>query len=224
LKQAKTVVTKFHSPPRRHINRSSSPKASTFHPKVTAAETPMINVVKGNWGNPQHALKDKDLSLTKPAQDLSHTTRPIAPIIEDWVSDSENESETKVPQFVPSFVHFSKHVKSPRHSVQPIEISIPAATPATSSLKSNSSGKRRNRKACFVCKSVDHLIKDCYYHTKKMAKPTPRNYAYRGNHKQNASLTHKNPQKHMIPTVVLPQSKLVFNTAVRPVSPAMPKL
>nr|GFC27521.1 hypothetical protein [Tanacetum cinerariifolium] len=44
------------------------------------------------------------LSITKPEQDLSHTTRPSAPIIEDWVSDSEDESETKALQFVPSFV------------------------------------------------------------------------------------------------------------------------
>nr|GEV53291.1 hypothetical protein [Tanacetum cinerariifolium] len=37
------------------------------------------------------------LSPTKPEQDLSHTTRPVAPIIEDWVPDSEDESETKAP-------------------------------------------------------------------------------------------------------------------------------
>nr|GEZ73573.1 hypothetical protein [Tanacetum cinerariifolium] len=42
-----------------HINRSPSPKASTFPLKVTAAKAPMVNAVKGNWGNPQHALKDK---------------------------------------------------------------------------------------------------------------------------------------------------------------------
>nr|GEU59821.1 hypothetical protein [Tanacetum cinerariifolium] len=114
---------------------------------------------------------NSQLSPTKSAQDFSHTTRPIAPIIEDWVSDSENESETKAPQFVPSFVQSSKHVKSFRHSVQPIETTIPAATPAPASPKSPSSGKRRNRKACFVCTSVDHLIKDCDYHTKKMAQP-----------------------------------------------------
>nr|GEU35245.1 ribonuclease H-like domain-containing protein [Tanacetum cinerariifolium] len=50
-RQAKTVVTKPYSPPRRHIHRSPSPKASTFPPKVTAAKALM--------GTPQHALKDK---------------------------------------------------------------------------------------------------------------------------------------------------------------------
>nr|GEV36414.1 hypothetical protein [Tanacetum cinerariifolium] len=52
------------------------------------------------------------LSPTKPAQDLSHTNRPTAPIIEDWVSDSEDESETKAPRIVPSFVQSSKQVKT----------------------------------------------------------------------------------------------------------------
>nr|GEX19446.1 putative ribonuclease H-like domain-containing protein [Tanacetum cinerariifolium] len=73
LRQAKIVVTKPHSPPRRHITRSPSPKASNFPLKVTAAKATMVNVVKGvhgkwEWkpkcpildhGNPHHALKDK---------------------------------------------------------------------------------------------------------------------------------------------------------------------
>nr|GFB03877.1 ribonuclease H-like domain-containing protein [Tanacetum cinerariifolium] len=50
-RQAKTVITKPHSPPRRHINCSSSAKASNFPPQVTAVKVPQ--------GNPQHALKDK---------------------------------------------------------------------------------------------------------------------------------------------------------------------
>nr|GEX28495.1 hypothetical protein [Tanacetum cinerariifolium] len=47
---------------------------------------------------------DNELSPTKPVQDLSHTNRPTTPIIEDWVSDSEDESKTKAPQIAPSFV------------------------------------------------------------------------------------------------------------------------
>nr|GEU49446.1 putative ribonuclease H-like domain-containing protein [Tanacetum cinerariifolium] len=171
-----------------------------------------------------HSAFNVQLSPTKPDQDLSHTTRPTSPIIKDWVSNSEDESETKAPQIVPSFIQSSEQVKSPRYSVQPVETYIPAATPTPASPKSASSGKRRNRKSCFVCKSVDHLIKDYDYHAKKMAQPTPRNYAHRGNHKQYAPLTHINPQKHTVPTAVLTQSKLVFNTAVRPVSAVMPKI
>nr|GEW11984.1 hypothetical protein [Tanacetum cinerariifolium] len=166
-----------------------------------------------------HPAFTVQLSPTKPAQDLSHINRPTTPIIKDWVSDSEDESETKAPQIVPSFVQSSEQVKTPRHSVQPVKTSISAATPKPASLKSNSSGTRRNKKACFVCKSVDDLIKDCDYHAKKMAQPTPRNYVHMGNHKQYASLTLTNPHKHMVPAAVLTQSKPVSFTAVGPVVP-----
>nr|GEX27674.1 ribonuclease H-like domain-containing protein [Tanacetum cinerariifolium] len=56
-------------------------------------------------------------------------------------------------------------------------------------------------KHAFVCKSLDHLIKDCDYHEKKMAQPTVRNHAHR----------------------VLTQSKPVPITAVRPLTTAVPK-
>nr|GEW33720.1 putative ribonuclease H-like domain-containing protein [Tanacetum cinerariifolium] len=165
-----------------------------------------------------------ELSTTKPEQDLSHTNRPTAPIIEDWVSDSEDESETKAPQIVPSFVQSTEQVKSPRLSIQHAETSIPTATTKPASPNPTSNGKRMNRKACFLCKSLDHLIKECDYHEKKMAKPTARNHAHRGNHKHYASMTHQNPQKHMVPAAVLTQSKPVYVTAVRPVSTAVPKI
>nr|GEY70911.1 reverse transcriptase domain-containing protein [Tanacetum cinerariifolium] len=110
------------------------------------------------------------------------------------------------------------------HSAFNVETSIPAATPKLASLKPASSGKRRNRKACFVCKSMDHLIKDCDFHAKKIAQPTPRNHAHRGTLKQYAQLTHTNPQKHMVPVVVLTQSKPVSITTVRPVSVVVSKI
>nr|GEZ36346.1 hypothetical protein [Tanacetum cinerariifolium] len=45
-RQAKTIITKPNSPPRRHINRSPSPKASNFPPKVTAVKASMVNAAK----------------------------------------------------------------------------------------------------------------------------------------------------------------------------------
>nr|GEY40280.1 hypothetical protein [Tanacetum cinerariifolium] len=125
-----------------------------------------------------HSAFNVQLSPTKPDQDMSHKNRPTAPIIEDRVSDFEDEFETKAPQIVP------------------------IATPKPASPKPTSNGKRRNRKACFVCKRLDHLIKDCDYHEKKMAQPTTRNHAHK----------------------VLPQFKPVFITAVRPVSTDVPKI
>nr|GEW31333.1 hypothetical protein [Tanacetum cinerariifolium] len=75
------------------------------------------------------------LSPTKPDQDLSHTHRPSAPIIKDWVSDSEDESETKPPQNVPNFVQSIKQVKSPRPSIQHVDTSIPTANSKTTNPK-----------------------------------------------------------------------------------------
>nr|GEV28178.1 retrovirus-related Pol polyprotein from transposon TNT 1-94 [Tanacetum cinerariifolium] len=129
-------------------------------------------------------------------------------------SSSDNEN-------VPSFVQPSKQVKTPRPSVQHVETSIP---PKPASPKPTSNGTRKNRKACFMCKSLDHLIKDCDYHDKKIALPTARNHAHRGNHKQYAQMLHPNPQRHMVPAVVLTQSTPVPITAVRTVSTVVPKL
>nr|GFC83421.1 hypothetical protein [Tanacetum cinerariifolium] len=71
----------------------------------------------------------KASSPPKPEQELSHTSRPSAPIIEDWVSDSEEESDTQAPQqFVPHFAQSSEHVKTLRQSMQQIETTILAAT------------------------------------------------------------------------------------------------
>nr|GFC56361.1 hypothetical protein [Tanacetum cinerariifolium] len=52
---------------------------------------------------------------TKPEQDLS--SRPSAPIIEDWVSDSEDDDMPQVSKDVPSFAQSFEFVKSLRHSV-----------------------------------------------------------------------------------------------------------
>nr|GEZ74741.1 hypothetical protein [Tanacetum cinerariifolium] len=45
-----------------------------------------------------HLAFNVQLSPSKPEQELSHTSRPSAPIIEDWVSHSKEESKTQAPQ------------------------------------------------------------------------------------------------------------------------------
>nr|GEU30263.1 putative ribonuclease H-like domain-containing protein [Tanacetum cinerariifolium] len=91
----------------------------------------------------------------------------------------QSGKSARAPQFIPSFAQSSEHVKFPRHTDQHLETTIPAATFVPASSKPQSSGTGRNRKACFVCKSVDHLIKDCDFHTRKLAQSTQRNYAHR---------------------------------------------
>nr|GFD27451.1 hypothetical protein [Tanacetum cinerariifolium] len=161
-----------------------------------------------------HPAFNVKFSPTKPDNDLSLTNRPSTPITKDWVSDYKDKSKTKTTQYVPSFIQSTEQVKSPRHYIQHVKTSIPLQTAIP---KPTSNGKHRNRKACFVCKSLEHLIKDYDYHENKMAQPTSRNHAHRGNHKHHAPMTHQHPQKHMVPDVVLTQSKPVPITDVRPV-------
>nr|GFC43491.1 hypothetical protein [Tanacetum cinerariifolium] len=76
------------------------PYTGTFMP-------PKLDLVFNNASNAveiDHPAFTVKLSPTKPDQDLSLTNRSLAPIIEDWVSDSEDEFKTKPPQNVPSSV------------------------------------------------------------------------------------------------------------------------
>nr|GEZ63294.1 hypothetical protein [Tanacetum cinerariifolium] len=149
----------YHDVPIPYTGTFMPPKPDlVFNTVPTAVET-------------DHFAFNVHLSLTKPNQDLSHTNRPTAPIIEDWVFDSEDKFKTKLPQIVSSFIQSTEQVKSLRHSVQHVETSIPAATPKSTSPKPTSNGNRMNRKACFVCKSLDHLLKDCDYHRRKWLNP-----------------------------------------------------
>nr|GEX76736.1 hypothetical protein [Tanacetum cinerariifolium] len=159
------------------------------------------------------------LSPIKPVKDLSH--KPSAPIIEDWVSDSEDESEAEPSQNDPSFVQPTKQVKPPRPSVQTVKHTIPADHPRKDFPKYKGHRNSRNSKACFVCKSLTHLIKDCDYYEKTMVQTPTRNHAQRGNHQHYARMTHPNPQRHVVPTAVLTRSKLVLLTT-RPVTADVP--
>nr|GEX93896.1 hypothetical protein [Tanacetum cinerariifolium] len=147
----------------------------------------------------------------------------------DWSYQVEEEPANFGLMAIPSSSFASdneptEHVKPSRHSDQPIEASILAATPKLTSLKTNCSGKRKNRKTCFVYRSVDHLIKDCNFHAKPKTQPTPSNNAHMGYNKQHTSFTKKYLQKHIVPAVVLTKSKPVSVTVVRQVSAVVPKI
>nr|GEX13251.1 ribonuclease H-like domain-containing protein [Tanacetum cinerariifolium] len=109
-------------------------------------------------------------SPTKPDMDLSKSIRPSTPVIKDWVSDSEDESEGEpmLLQKAPSFVQPSEPVKTPRPSVKPNEHTIPPKNLRKDNLKSRGHRHSWNRNACFVCKILTYLIKDCDYNKQKM--------------------------------------------------------
>nr|GEU74644.1 hypothetical protein [Tanacetum cinerariifolium] len=185
-------------------------------PNLVFHDAPNVNEIA-------HTAFNVEISPTKPDTALSHTHRPSAPIIEDWVSDSKDDSEAEISQNASSFVQPTEQVKTPRHSVKTIETSIPTANHKTAILTPKNNGNHKNRKACFVCKSLDHLIKDYDFYEKKMAKTHVKNHAQRGNHQQYARMTLPNPQRHVVPLAVLTKSKLVPIPAARPVPPAVPK-
>nr|GEZ48599.1 ribonuclease H-like domain-containing protein [Tanacetum cinerariifolium]GFA74626.1 ribonuclease H-like domain-containing protein [Tanacetum cinerariifolium] len=164
-------------------------------------------------------------STTKPTKVMSQSNRPSAPIIEDWVSDSEDESEGEpMPtQKAPSFVQTFEHVKTPRTPVKPVEHPKQAENLRKDIPKSRGHKHNWNRKACFVCKSVNHLIKDCDYYEKKMVQKHVWNHALRVNHQNSAWITHPYSYKHVVPTSVLTRSRLVPLNAARPVTTDVPQ-
>nr|GEW22352.1 uncharacterized mitochondrial protein AtMg00810-like [Tanacetum cinerariifolium] len=92
-----------------------------------------------------------ELSPTKPEKNLSQSNRLFAPIIEDWVSDSEDEYEGKpMPtQKAPSFVQTFEPVKPPRPSVKPVKHYILAVNLKIDIPKPKGHCNNKNRKACF---------------------------------------------------------------------------
>nr|GEV52911.1 hypothetical protein [Tanacetum cinerariifolium] len=74
-----------------------------------------------------HTAFNVELSPTKPDNDLFYTHRPSAPIIEDWVFDLEDESETKIPQnrhVIPTAV-VPKSKLVPINAARPITAAVP---------------------------------------------------------------------------------------------------
>nr|GFB23040.1 hypothetical protein [Tanacetum cinerariifolium]GFB23045.1 hypothetical protein [Tanacetum cinerariifolium] len=159
-----------------------------------------------------------------PIKDMSQFTKPSTPIIEDWVSDSENDSEGEpMPtQKASSFVLNTEHVKTPRTSVKPVENITPAEHLRKDIPQSRGHIHSRNRMAYFVCKSLNHLIKDCDYYKTKMVQNPVKNHAMKGNHQHYARMTHSHPNRHIVPIAVLTRSRLVPLTAARHVPTVVP--
>ncbi|GJT39726.1 ribonuclease H-like domain-containing protein [Tanacetum coccineum] len=148
-------------------------------------------------------------------------------------SEDENETEFKSKQRKPSFakiefVKSNEHVKTPRESVKKVENNKQAKYPRKNSQSPR--GNQRNwnnlmtqklgsnfefkNKACYVCGSFNHLIKDCDFYEKKMVKNTVWNNARRVNHQNSQRMTHPHPKGSFVPKAVLIKSSIkTLNTA-----------
>ncbi|GJW03753.1 copia protein [Tanacetum coccineum] len=163
-----------------------------------------------------------------------------SPIIEDWVSDSEEEnvSQTKTEKKIvkPSiakieFVKPKQQEKTARKTVKQVEqhrqnTHSPRGNQRNwNNMMSQKLGSNFEmfNKACYVCGSFDHLQVDCNYHQKqfqnqRMVKPVWNN-AQRVNHQNFAKKTHPCAKKNMVPRAVLMKSGLVsINTARKNIS------
>nr|GEW79980.1 ribonuclease H-like domain-containing protein [Tanacetum cinerariifolium] len=147
-------------------------------------------------------------SPTKHEQELPSTSS--APIIEDWVSDSEEEDIPQVTKDVPSLAQSPKLVKTPRHSslISPPPMLVAIFVPLRS--HSPSKGLKRPKKTCFMCKSKTHLIKDCDFHARQLAQNS---YTTRDIHKHNAPMKYSMIPLHKVTTAArkIGAASLIFS-------------
>ncbi|GJZ88769.1 hypothetical protein Tco_0660551, partial [Tanacetum coccineum] len=162
-----------------------------------------------------------------------------APIIEDWVSDSDEENVPKVktvemfnkPSFAKiNFVKSTEQVKSPRKtSVDKNRQNTPSPRGNKRNWNQQMSQKLGSdfemfNKACHVCGSFDHLKNDCnnWYNNGRFAKPVWTN-VQRVNKQNFFKLTHPSPKRNMVPRTVLSRSGPISVNTVRPVNTVQPR-
>ncbi|GJT62186.1 hypothetical protein Tco_1005719 [Tanacetum coccineum] len=154
-----------------------------------------------------------------------------APIIEEYESDSDDDcvsiplKETEQPSFA---VDSDKHVKTSRENVKDKHTHSQYLKVNKKDLNESKRvglGYCFTRRACFVCGSFSHLIRDCDYHEKRMAKQVELNKQKMA--KGNGSAESKpkwnnvqrmNHQNQFVPTVVLTRTGRIPVNTTRPSS------
>ncbi|GKE64191.1 hypothetical protein Tco_1518352, partial [Tanacetum coccineum] len=112
------------------------------------------------------------------------TVRPSAPIIKDWDTDSDNDSvfrpktnQTKPKLTKINFVKSNENVKSVNKENTHKQVEYPGKSQSPRGNRRNWNGMMTQKlgngfefikKACFVCGSFNHLIKDYDFHDNKM--------------------------------------------------------
>ncbi|GJW55311.1 putative ribonuclease H-like domain-containing protein, partial [Tanacetum coccineum] len=138
-----------------------------------------------------------------------------APIIEEYESDSEDEyvSLLTKEQKTPSFAN--QQVKTPRETVK--NHFTHSKNPK---VDKKELGYGFIARACFVCGSLNHLIRDCDFHEKRMAKQVVLNNRMKRNSSQMEirpilnNVQRVNHQNQFVPTAVLTRiGKIPVNTA-----------
>ncbi|GJW78638.1 hypothetical protein Tco_0140320 [Tanacetum coccineum] len=138
-----------------------------------------------------------------------------APIIEEYESDSEDEyvSIPTKEQETPSFA--IQQVKTPRETVK-----NQFTHSKNPKVDKKELGYGFTARACFVCGSLNHLIRDCDFHEKRMAKKAELKNGLNRNSGQRKkrliwnNIQRVNKQNQFVPTAVLTRTgKILVNTA-----------
>ncbi|GKC31830.1 putative ribonuclease H-like domain-containing protein, partial [Tanacetum coccineum] len=149
-----------------------------------------------------------------------------APIIEDWVSESEEEDEPKFETAKPNFtnIEFVKPKTNRKFVVQIRQDTYKSPRGNKRNWNQHMSQKLESdfemfNKACHVCGSFDHLKNDCnnWYNNGRFAKLVWTN-VQRVNKQNFSKSTHPSPKWNMVPRTVLTRSGLISLNTARPVN------
>nr|GEV81551.1 hypothetical protein [Tanacetum cinerariifolium] len=214
-------VHKPHLPLSRPINCRPSPPASNFHQKVTTAKAPQEHVVM----NPTQLERDR-IQMNLLDRDSQQTSRSRYRIVSKQTTRkaSTNSDIQDLPLRYRVYQgRLLENFQDDAKDEHLVEHPIPSDNLRKDIPLFRGHRNSKNRNACFICKSLTHLIKDCDYYKKKMVQKPVRNHAIRGNHQHYARITHLNPQRHVVPTAILTRSRLAPLNAARPVNTVVPQ-
>ncbi|GJY56852.1 ribonuclease H-like domain-containing protein [Tanacetum coccineum] len=158
-----------------------------------------------------NVTKTSTNSVEKPKNE-----RASAPLIEDWDSDSDDDSSFRPINDPP------KHTPVKNNCVKPVEYrkdsnGLMAKKPGL--------GFGFTKKACFVCGSLSHLIRDCTFHEDRMAKKSVmKNNVGQGTSQRQSRPVWSNSQRinyqnNFVPSAVLTRSGRVPVRAAKKSSP-----
>ncbi|GJZ51689.1 hypothetical protein Tco_0606204, partial [Tanacetum coccineum] len=155
-----------------------------------------------------------------------------APIIEDWVSDDEEQDESKPKSEKKSVIPTAakKEFAKPENHEKPVKKQVRYAemyrSQSPKGNQRNWNGQKSNQlgkdfvmynKACYICGSFNHLQINCHNHQR-------RGIVYKNNYNRvDAKNTHPNVLRNMSPKAVLLKIGLTPVNTIRPVNTAHPK-
>ncbi|GJR64546.1 ribonuclease H-like domain-containing protein [Tanacetum coccineum] len=133
------------------------------------------------------SVPEIETNISKTSKDIvgkPKTIRPSVPIIEEWDTDNDNDSvfrpksdQTKQKFTKINFVKSGENVKYVNKENTHRQVEYPRKSQSPRDNRRNWNGMMTRKlgngfefikKACFVCGSFNHLIKDCDFHDKKM--------------------------------------------------------